>query len=115
MDLRKLPFSSTREVGQLLFLSGQIGLQEGRLVTGGIWEETKQAISNVSLVLEKKGLALSNVVDVTVFLVEQGDYAAFNKAYSSAFPSPYPTRTCVTVKSLPFGACVELKVIARLY
>jgi len=55
-----------------------------------------------------------SVIDVTAFLIDQSDYQSFNEIYAELFKEPFPTRTTVTVKSLPLGARVELKVIARV-
>ena len=109
----KLPFSSFRKEGDFMFLSGQIGLKNGALIAGGIKEQTVQAAENINTILREQNLSLENVVDVVAFLVEQEDYPIFNEVYGGVFGEPFPTRTTVTVKSLPLGAKVELKVVAR--
>ena len=109
-----LPFSPFRTSGNLIFLSGQVGIREGRLVSGDVGEHTTQAIENVNTILKANNLTLSDVVDVTAFLIDQQDYNVFNEIYARSFSEPFPTRTTVTVKSLPLEARIELKVIAQL-
>ena len=105
------PLSSIRQVGNVYFISGQIGKKGDALVSENIEEQTAQAIANIAEILKQNGLELKDVVDVVAFLTEQGDYEKFNEAYAKGFQEPYPARTTVTVKSLPMGAKVELKVI----
>ena len=109
-----LPFSPLRISGLHVFLSGQVGIKDGKLVSNDIREQTVQAIENVVSVLKANSLALEDVMDVTAFLVSQDDYDIFNEVYVEHFKEPFPTRTTVTVKSLPLGAKVELKVIAQI-
>lgn len=107
-------FSPTRTEGNFIFLSGQIGTKDGVLVSENIKEQVTQAVENIVKLLEKHNLSLESVVDITAFLIDQEDYQSFNEIYAELFKEPFPTRTVVTVKSLPLGARVELKVIARV-
>src|SRR3989344_2377648 len=102
------PFSPVRIVGNLLFVSGQIGIKDGALVSEDVKRQLEQAVQNVTILLKKENLSLESVFDVTAFLVDQEDYQAFNETYAEIFKNPFPTRTTITVKSLPFGARVEL-------
>ncbi len=106
------PLSPCRQIGNIFFVSGQIGQQNGELVSQDITEQANQALANAQDILHQNGLSLQNVVDVTAFLTEQTDYDAFNGAYRNYFTEPFPSRTTVTVKSLPLGARIELKIIA---
>ncbi|GEM_PF-196270 len=106
-------FSPTRTEGNFVFLSGQIGIKDGILVSENIKEQVAQAVENIVALLKKHNLLLESVIDVTAFLIDQEDYQPFNEIYSELFNEPFPTRTTVTVKSLPLGARVELKVISR--
>ena len=83
-----------------------------KLVSESLENQVIQAVANIAEILKQNNLGLENVVDVTAFLVNQEDYALFNQVYTKQFSEPYPTRTTVTVKSLPLGAKVELKAIA---
>ena len=106
------PLSASKRVGNILFVSGQIGQETGQLVSDELEQQVAQTINNIKKILEQNEMTLKNVVDVTAFLVDQNDYAVFNEAYAKGFIEPYPTRTTVTVKSLPLGAKIELKAIA---
>ena len=112
--MTNVPLSAYKKTQDLLFLSGQIGLKDGKLISDNLEEQVVQAIRNIKKLLKDNNLKIENIVDVTVFLINQNDYEAFNEVYSKEINSPFPTRTVVTVKSLPLGAKVELKVIALL-
>ena len=107
-------FRPTVNAGDLVAISGQIGLADGRLVDGGAAEQTEQTLANLLTVLETAGLAASDVVKVNIYLTTMEDYAAFNERYNAFFGSEAPpARTCVAVHELPFGALVELEAWAR--
>jgi 2-iminobutanoate/2-iminopropanoate deaminase len=108
------PLSPIKKAGELYFVSGQIGIKDGQLAGDDIKTQLAQTIANIKSILEGEELSLSDIIDVTVFLVNQEDYQDFNDSYRELFQEPYPTRTTVTVKSLPANALVELKVIARI-
>ena len=110
--MANLPFSSFRQVGNIYFIAGQIGLKDGRLVSDDFKEQTAQAVANLAEILRQNGMTIENIVDVTVFITEQVDLPAFNEVYAKEFKEPYPARAAVTVKALPFGAKMELKAIA---
>ena len=107
-------FSSTRTEGNFIFLSGQIGIKNGVLVSENIKEQVVQSVENITALLKKHNLPPDSVIDVVAFLIDQEDYQPFNEIYGELFKEPFPTRTTVTVKSLPLGAKVEFKVIARV-
>lgn len=107
------PLSTFRKAGDLVFVSGQIGMKDGELIEGGIEAETRQTIQNIAGILEGMGLSLANVVSSEVFLTSfEEDYAPMNDVYRELFTEPYPARICVGVKDLPRNARVEIKVIA---
>src|SRR3989344_6594120 len=106
------PLSPFRQVGNIFFVSGQIGQIEGALVSDEITEQTAQTIANIAKILEQNSLTIKDVIDSTVFLTDYDDYDAFNEAYRKGFSEPYPSRTTVVIKSLPLSARVEIKVIA---
>lgn len=110
--MSKFPLSLSRQVVNTFYISGQIGQKDGKLVSSEIAEQTRQAIENIKNILKDSGLELSNVADVTAFLIDYSDYDAFNEAYRNGFQEPFPTRTTVFVKSLPLDARVELKAVA---
>jgi 2-iminobutanoate/2-iminopropanoate deaminase len=95
-----------------LVCSGQIGLQDGQMVEGGIMAQTARCVANLAALLETEGAALTDVVKTTVFLADIADYADFNTAYSSAFGDHRPARSAVGVGGLPLGALVEIEAWA---
>ena len=108
------PYSQGVLVGDLVYTSGQIPLvpESGILAEGGIEEQTKQAIQNLSAVLEGAGSGLEKVIKTTCFLQSMGDFAAFNAVYEKYFTGR-PARSCVEVSALPKGALVEIEAIAE--
>ncbi len=108
------PYSPVVRAGELLFTAGQIGIVDGALVPGGLAAEAHQALSNVRDVLATEGATLDDVVKVTVFLADMGDYAAVNEIYAEHFGDHRPARSAVAVAGLPLGALVEIEAIAKL-
>jgi 2-iminobutanoate/2-iminopropanoate deaminase len=110
------PYSMAVRCGQLVFSSGQLGLDPstGELVSGGVEAETRQALRNLSALLEACGSSLQGAVKTTVFLREMGDFAKMNAVYAEFFPKDPPTRTTVQAAALPKGAAVEIECIAEI-
>jgi len=109
-----LPFSSAVRVGNVLYLSGQIGTKPGtiELVTGGVGPETRQTMENVKGVLEYAGSSLARVFKCTVFLQDIGEFAAMNEVYRTFFPTDPPARSTVAGSGLALGARVEIECMA---
>lgn len=108
------PYSQAVFVGNILFASGQLGLDPatGNFVEGGVKEQTAQAFKNVKAILEEAGLTIDNVVKTTVFLADMADFAMMNEVYASQFSGTFPARSAVAVKTLPKNGLVEIEVIA---
>ncbi|MDE5561016.1 MAG: RidA family protein [Bacteroidaceae bacterium] len=108
------PYSQAIEANGMIFCSGQIPIDPstGAFVEGGISEQTKQVLTNVSHVLAAAGTDMSHVVKTTVFLNDMSDFAAMNEVYATFFAQPFPARSAVAVKALPKGALVEIEVLA---
>jgi 2-iminobutanoate/2-iminopropanoate deaminase len=112
------PYSQAVRVGDMLFASGQVGLEPatGQMVAGGITQQTVRALENVKAVLAQAGLDLSHVVKTTVFLKSMGDFAAMNEIYAK-YLAPEgviaPARSTVAAAGLPKDALVEIEVIAK--
>ena len=106
-------FSDMVQVGDLYFLSGQIGkdAETGELVPGGIEAETKEALENIQRVLSAKGIPMTSVVRATVILADIEDFAAFNPIFMEYFPQK-PARTTFAAESLAKGAAIEIEVTA---
>jgi reactive intermediate/imine deaminase len=109
-----LPFSSAVRVGNVLYLSGQVGALPGtrELAAGGIAAETRQTMENIKQVLEYSGSSLNQVVKCTVFLLNISDYAAMNEVYASFFEKDPPARSTLAASGLALGAKVEIECIA---
>jgi len=109
-----LPFSAAVRVGNVLYLSGQIGTVPGtrQLADTGIAGQTKQALENVKGVLAAAGSSLERVVKCTVFLADIKDYAAMNAVYATYFPKDPPARSTVAGSGLALGARVEIECLA---
>jgi 2-iminobutanoate/2-iminopropanoate deaminase len=98
--------------GDWLIVSGQVGLADGEIVSGGLVAELRQAIVNLAAQLESEGAALTDVVKTTVFLRHMSDYADMNTAYLEAFGGHRPARSAIGVAELPLGALVEVEAWA---
>ncbi|GAA4279271.1 RidA family protein [Aquimarina mytili] len=107
------PFSDIVQVGNLYFLSGQVGMDHTTrtLVDGGIKAETKQTLENIKAVLKHHNMGMDNVVKCTVILSDINDFSAFNKVYKTYFPQK-PARTTFAAKGLAVGAKIEIECIA---
>ena len=107
------PYSHAVRVGDLLFCSGQIPLtKEGKLVEGGIAEQTRQVLQNVSAILQDQSLTCENVIKSTVFMTDLAEFGAMNQVYQEFFVQNFPARSTVQVAALPRGAKVEIEIIA---
>jgi 2-iminobutanoate/2-iminopropanoate deaminase len=108
------PYSQAARVGDFVFTAGQIPLDPatGHMVEGGIEAQTRQALTNLSAVLEAAGTTLANVVKTTVFLADIGEFKSMNGVYAEFFPDAPPARSAVQAAALPLGARVEIEAVA---
>ena len=108
------PYSQGILTEHLIFLSGQIPLvgDTGKLIEGGIKEQTEQVIANIKALLFVQDLTLQNVVKATVFLADMNEFADMNEIYAKHFTGNAPARSTVQVARLPRDARVEIEVIA---
>jgi 2-iminobutanoate/2-iminopropanoate deaminase len=97
-----------------LHCAGQIPLDPatGELVAGDVAVQAERVLQNVAAVLAAAGMALSDVVKTTVYLVDLADFSRMNEVYARHFREPYPARSTVPVPALPRGARVEIEVLA---
>ena len=109
------PYSQGIDAGDLVFCSGQLGLDpaSGVLVEGGVEAQAERSLRNLAAVLDAAGLAWADVVKTTIFLVDMADFAAVNAVYGRFMPEPPPARSTVAVVALPKGGLVEIEAIAR--
>jgi 2-iminobutanoate/2-iminopropanoate deaminase len=108
------PYSQAIASGTLVFASGQIALDpaSGQLVEGDVRAQTRQALHNLSAVLEAAGSSLGQVVKTTVFLVAMADFPAMNEVYGEFFANDPPARSTIAVAELPRNARVEIEAVA---
>jgi 2-iminobutanoate/2-iminopropanoate deaminase len=109
-----LPFSEAVRVGDILYLSGQIGLVPGttKLVEGGIQAQAHQTMENIKTSLEANGYALRDVVKCTVMLADISEWGAFNEVYKTFFAGRFPARSALGANGLALGARVEIECMA---
>lgn len=108
------PYSPGIRVGMFVFTAGQVALDPNtdKLISGNVKDETRQALTNLSKVIEAAGSSLEQVVKTTVFLIDIADYASVNEVYGEFFKKDPPARSAVQVVALPAGAAVEIEAIA---
>ena len=108
------PYSQAIKLGNLLFTSGQIPLNEsGELVEGGIEEQTHQVFKNLKAVLAEAGATLDDVAKATVFIKDMNQFAALNAIYASYFGDHKPARSTVEVARLPRMSLSKLSLSYR--
>lgn len=104
-----LPFSSAVRIGDILYLSGQMGFRDDGTLAEGMEGQARQALENVRAVLETAGLGFPDVFHCTVMLADMGQWAAFNDVYLEYFSDPLPTRSAFGASGLALGGLVELE------
>ena len=110
-----LPFSAAVRVGNMLYLSGQMGTDESTtLVPGGIEAETRQTLANMKAILERHGSSLDRVVKCTVMMADMAEWPAMNVVYVQHFPLHLPARSAFGASSLALGGRVEIECIATV-
>ncbi len=110
------PYSPGIRAGRLVFASGTTGMdpKTSSLVEGGVAAETRQALANLSKVLEAGGSSLGSVMKTTVFMTNLQEFATINEVYGEVFADDPPARSTIQVAALPGGASVEIEAIAWL-
>ncbi|XP_077547072.1 2-iminobutanoate/2-iminopropanoate deaminase-like isoform X2 [Haemaphysalis longicornis] len=108
------PYSQAIRAGNTMYVSGQLGMDPntGKLVPGGIAAETRQALTNLSKILEAGRMSLKCVAKCTVYLGDMKDFQDMNKVYSEFFTENQPARAAFQVAKLPLSAAVEIEAIA---
>jgi reactive intermediate/imine deaminase len=106
------PFSSATRVGNMLYLSGQIGTRmEGitpRLVPGGIDAEARQTMENIKAIVEHAGSSMDRIAKCMVMMADMSEWPRLNEVYASFFPGPKPARSAWGANGLALGARVEI-------
>jgi 2-iminobutanoate/2-iminopropanoate deaminase len=108
------PYSQAVRAGDFIFTAGQLGLVPGTKEFAGadIESQTRQALENLSAVLEAAGSCLQHAVKTTVFLADMGEFARMNAVYAEFFPDAPPARSAVQAAALPLGGRVEIEAVA---
>lgn len=110
------PYSQAVQVGNLVFVSGQIPLdpQTGELVAGDFKAQAEQVIKNLAAICQAAGGDLGNIVKLNVYLTDLSRFAEFNEVMNTHFVAPYPARAAVGISALPRGAQVEAEAVLAL-
>lgn len=108
------PYSQAIQVGNMLFISGQIAIQKssGNILNSDIQVETKQVMENISHILKAAGLDFSHVVKTSIFLKDMNNFPKVNEVYGQFFQQQPPARETVEVSRLPKDVSVEISCIA---
>lgn len=108
------PYEQAIKANGFVYTAGQIGLEpeSGELVAGGVEEQARRVLDNVTAVLKAAGSSWGQVVKTTIYLTDMSDFAAVNAIYESYLGSAKPARTTVAVAGLPKGALVEVDTVA---
>jgi 2-iminobutanoate/2-iminopropanoate deaminase len=110
------PYSQAIRTDKLVYTAGQIALDPAtmELVAGGVEEQTRQVLHNLSNVLEAAGSSLKHVVKTTVFLQDMADFPKMNAIYAEFFGDNPPARSTIAVAGLPKGGLVEIEAVALI-
>merc|ERR1719471_407298 len=107
------PYNQAVRVDDVLYISGQIGLnpETGEMVES-LEEQTVQSLDNIAQILQLAGATFNNVIKATVFLSDINDFTAVNEIYANYFTENYPARAAIQVAALPKGAKLEIEAVA---
>jgi|SRR5579872_2844995 len=106
------PFSTGIKANGFLFLSGQIGIDQSGKLADNFDFEVRQIFKNIDAILSEQYLTFKNIVSVTVYLKDMGNFKPLNEIYKTYFQDYYPARTCIAVLELPLKANVEMTITA---
>jgi reactive intermediate/imine deaminase len=106
---RPLPFSSAVRIGDILYLSGQMGFRDDGTLADGMEGQARQTLENIGAVLTGAGLKFSDVFHCTVMLADMKLWPDFNKIYLEYFDEPLPTRSAFGANGLALGGLVEVE------
>ncbi len=108
------PYSQGIKSGNTLYISGQIPVNpsSGKIVEGGIVEQTEQVMQNILAILNKAGFSFADVVKSTCLLSDMKNFGAMNEVYGKYYSENPPARAAFAVKALPLNVMVEIETIA---
>jgi len=112
----EVSYSQAVKAGELVFVSGCIPTipATGELIENCIEDATAQCLENIKQILKGADLDFTNIVKVSIFMINTEDYKAMDATYASILPQPYPAREAVFVSALPKNARIEISVIAKV-
>lgn len=109
------PYSQAQITGNLLFTSGQIGIDPATgILAEGLEAQANQVFKNLTALLEAAGSGMNKVIKTTLFIKDMNDFGKVNEIYARYFTEPFPARSCVEVARLPKDTLVECEVIAEV-
>ena len=110
------PYSQAVRVGDTVYLSGQIPLdpQTMELVEGDIDARARRVFDNLAAVMQEAGGSLSDIVKLTIYLVDLEQFGQVNEVMAEYFDAPFPSRATIAVAALPKGAPIEVEAVAHL-
>ena len=106
------PYSPAIKAAGLVFVSGQLPVDQSGSMPEGVADQTRQCLENMKNLLAAAGVGLDSVVKCTVFITNMGEFGTMNEAYAEFFPETPPARSTVEVSRLARGALVEIEAIA---
>ena len=107
------PYSQAIAVGDLVFVSGQAGIDPATgTVQIGIEAQAEQALRNVAAILKAAGCTMADVVKTTVWLTDAAHFATVNEIYARHFPEPAPARSTPILAGLPRGLLISIEAVA---
>ncbi len=108
------PYSQAVEAMGMLFISGQVPInpETGKIVEGGITEQTEQVMQNIKAILTKAGYTFDDVIKSTCLLSDMANFGAMNEVYANYYPENPPARAAFAVKELPLSVMIEIETIA---
>jgi 2-iminobutanoate/2-iminopropanoate deaminase len=108
------PYSQAVEANGMLFVAGQVPIDPatGKVVEGGIKEQTSRVLDNIGAILEAAGCNFGHVVKTTCLLSSMSDFKSMNEIYAGYFDANPPARVTYAVKELPLNVLVEIELIA---
>lgn len=114
-NANSLPFSAAVRVGNMLYVSGQMGIDEtGKFAPGGIEPETRQTLANMKAILERHGSSLDRVVKCLVMMADMKEWPAMNAVYVQYFTKHLPARSAFGASGLALGGRVEIECVATV-
>ena len=108
------PYSQAVEANGTLYISGQVPIDPatGKLVEGGIREQTQQVMKNIQAILEAADYSINDVVKSVCLLSDMDNFAVMNEVYGSFYTNAHPARAAFGVVKLPLGALIEIETVA---